>query len=198
MGKELSLKEPFYQGRCKVCRSPHRGHYEEMRMKRPPATLHELAREAKHLKDPFDISYASFQRHFNKHFVPYVKQKLKREKFTETLVREKMKQGVYILDEMMENLRICRQVVTNLMGLVANQLEEMIRGGDASILNTLKGLLSETRLTIESTQKLRSTMMVEPEEDVEVSIGIIIDILEETLPEKYLLSVVKKMREKLK
>jgi len=167
-------------------------------MKNPPATLHELAREAKHLKDPYEISYASFQRHFTKHFIPYVKQKIKREKFTETLVREKMKQGVYILDEMMENLRICRQVVTNLVGLVSSNLEAMIAGGDASILNTLKGLLSETRLTIESTQKLRSTMMVEPEEDVEVSIGIIIDILQETLPEKYLMVVVEKMREKLR
>lgn len=194
----MVVKEPFYQGRCKVCRSPHRGHYEEMRMKHPPATLHELAREAKKLKDPHDISYASFQRHFTKHFVPYVKEKIKREKFTETLVREKMKQGIYILDEMMENLRICRQVVTNLVGLVSKNLESLIEGGDSSILNTLKGLLSETRLTIESTQKLRSTMMVEPTEDIEVSIGIMIDILTETLPEKYMISVVDKMRERLR
>jgi len=194
----MVVKEKFYEGRCKVCRSPNRSHYEEMRMKAPPATLHELAREAKILKDPFVTSYASFQRHFNRHFIPYIKEQIKRERFTETLVREKMKQGIYILDEMMENLRICRQVVTNLVDLVSKNLENMIDAGEVSILNTLRGLLSETRLTLEATQKLRSSMMIEPQESTEESIGIIIDILQETLPEKYILDVAKKMREKLK
>ena len=193
----MGRKELFFEGRCKVCKSPNRSVYEEMRMKKPPATLHELERESKILKDPYDPSYGSFQRHFAKHFIPYVKEKMKREKFTDTLVKEKMKQSVHIIDEMMQNLQICRRIVTNLTDLIADNLEDLIRGGETSILNTLKGLLAETRLTIESTQKLRNSLMVEPQESTEQSIGEILDILQESLTEKDLVNIAAKMRERL-
>lgn len=189
----MTIKEKFYEGRCKVCRSKHRSHYEEMRTK--GSTLMDIEAEAKKLEGDMHPSYGSFQRHFERHYIPYIQEKIKRDKFTDTLVKEKMKQGVHILDEMLENLTICRRVVGNLTSIIDRNLEQMVSSGDTSFLNSLKGLLSETRLTLEATQKLRSSLIVEPQESAEESISTIIDILQKVLPEKYLLEVVGEMKE---
>ena len=189
------IQDKFFEPRCKVCKSENRQHYEEMRSL--GKSLQNIEAEAKRKKDPQEPSYASLQRHFNKHWVPYIREKIKREKFTETLVKEKMKQGVQILDEMMENLNICRRILGSLTDVVTKNLEEFIAAGETGILNTLKGLLAETRLTIEATQKLRGGLVVEPQETMEASLSAIIDILQKTLPEAQLLEVSKSMREAL-
>jgi len=158
----------------------------------------DIEAEAKKLEGKMHPSYGSFQRHFERHYIPYIQEKIKRDKFTDTLVKEKMKQGVHILDEMIENLHICRRVVGNLTSIIDRDLEQMVSSGDTSFLNTLKGLLSETRLTLEATQKLRSSLIVEPQESTEESVSLIIDVLQKTLPEKYLREVILNMRDTIK
>lgn len=192
LGRKLVLQDKFFEPRCKVCKSKYRQDYEELRSL--GKSLQYIEAEAKRKKDPQQPSYASLQRHFNKHWVPHIRDKIKREKFTETLVKEKMKQGVQILDEMMENLNICRRILGSLTDVVTKNLEEFIAAGETAILNTLKGLLAETRLTIEATQKLRGGLIVEPQETMEASLSTIIDILQESLSETQLLEVSKKMR----
>jgi hypothetical protein len=191
----MITQDRFFEARCKVCKSPHRQEYEEMRSK--GRSLQDIEARAKKIQDPNPPSYASFQRHFNKHWVPHIQEKIKRDKFTETLVKEKMKQGVQILDEMMENLQICRRILTSVTDLVTKNLDDMVRSGETGILNTMRGLLSETRLTIEATQKLRGGLIVDPQEDTQESLVAIIDILQKTLSETDMIKVAKQMRESL-
>jgi DNA-binding transcriptional ArsR family regulator len=134
----------FHEPRCKVCRSPNRVEYEKMAVR--GFSYRQIAREAKRLGE--DISYLAMLRHLKRHFQANIDLRVESDKLVKEVIQRKVEEGITELDQLKKNLKILNDVVES-------ALETEL---DARMLQALRALLAEIRLTLESEAKFRATL----------------------------------------
>jgi len=144
--------------RCKVCKSPNRLYYEQVAQsmietnnKIDYKALRELA--LKKFKE--QISVNSFKRHFEQGHLQDVDQYLESKVLRKIQLqkRARVKIPLDVVSELISNLELAKE----LTGMLVNQMEK-IQPADAKetalLVNSLRGLLSEIRMTLKHVSDL--------------------------------------------
>lgn len=97
------------------------------------------------------ISFQSFYRHFTKHLEPSLRQNIAMSLDTKAVIRERLAKEVQTVEEISKNLALCRDLIDKML-----QQEP-----SAQNIMAIKALMTEIRLTLDSTAKLRKEMALE-------------------------------------
>ena len=150
----MSVIEP----RCKVCKSPNRLYYER-EAQRMLETLGKIdykeLREIAFKKFKEQISINSFKRHFEQGHLQDVDQYLESKVLSKIKLQKKarVKVPLDVVSELISNLELAQ----DLTRMLVNQMER-IQPADAKetalLVNSLRGLLSEIRMTLKHVSDL--------------------------------------------
>ena len=119
------------------------------------------------------ISYQSFYRHFTKHLEASIRQNIAMSLDTREIIRAKLEKEVQTVEEISKNLALCRALIEKMLS----------QEPSAQNIMAIKALMTEIRLTLDSTAKLRKEMALE-EVDKEKILAWLMEKLEGIPEEK--------------
>ena len=150
----------FLESRCKVCKSPNREKYEELRLKERKSLedLEKLSIEWEGDK----ISYGSFARHFaNKHPEQVLEEALNRDKAKKELLEEKAKEALDLVADLTRYLRI----LDNAIKPYLTKKEKLTLKEIFALNATAKNIRETIKLLADLTHRLKFKKEDENEKD---------------------------------
>jgi hypothetical protein len=151
----------FHSNQCKVCISPNRGTYEEMRARYTP--IRKIWKKALELNDK--VSYDSMRKHLINHFGTSLAARIDSNQVLTSIVERKFQEEISQIDQLNKNLKILSDVI-----------EQALKSElDSRMLQALRQLLAEMRLTLQALERHKASL--KPAKEDKSSLELMTEIL---------------------
>lgn len=138
---------PLTESRCKVCTSPNRRKYEELRLKEKKS-LSDLEKVAHELGER--VSKSMFSRHFNRHVFEKLKELVELDDERKQLLQEKIGESIDILSDLRRYSRVLGEAVKPYA-----EKKERLSPKELSALNlTIRNIRENLKLLLDLTNQL--------------------------------------------